>query len=113
VRAPRLLLNAVQFPGTPDPVGKTEELKIRLKSGTVAVGMTNVVQTVMKTVLLPQEADIRGKRGPRNCLHGGPVSLILATAPVAGAVMVIVELKFGAAGPIDIEIERMTMVSQS
>ena len=113
MRAPRRVLNAVQFPDTLGPVGRVEELKIHPKSGTVAVGVANVVQTVTRMVLLPQQADTRGQRGPRNCLHGGPVSQILATAPVAGAVMVIVELKFGAAGPIDIEIERMTMVGQS
>ena len=113
MKAPQLVLNAVQFPGPLGPVGREEELKIYPKSGTVAVGVANVVQTVMRTVLLPQEADTGGQRGPRNCLHGGPVSQILATAPVAGAVMVIVELKFGAAGPIDIGIERMTMVGQS
>jgi len=69
--------------------------------------MANVVQTVMRTVPVPQEADIRG---PRDYLHGGPVSQILATAPVAGAVMATVELKLGAAGTIDIETERMIMV---
>jgi len=110
VKAPQLVLNAVQFPGPLGPVGKTEEPEIHLESGTVDVGMKNAVQTVMRTVPLPQEADTRGQRGPTNCLHGGPVSQILAAAPVAGAVMATVELKLGAAGPIKIEIEGMTMV---
>ena len=110
MRAPPSVLNAVQFLGPLGPVGKVEEPKIHPKSGTVAVRVANVVQTVMRTVPLPQEADIRGQRGPRNCLHGGPVSQILATDPVAGAVIATVELKLGAAGTIDIETERMIMV---
>jgi len=73
MRAPPSVLNEVQFPGPLGPVSKVEEPKIHPKSGTVAVGMANVVQTVMRTVPLPQEADIRGQRGPRNCLYGGRV----------------------------------------
>ena len=71
MRAPRPVLNTVQFHGTLGPVGKVEEPKIHPKSGTVAVAMANVVQTVMRTVPLPQDAEVRGQRGPRNCLHGG------------------------------------------
>jgi len=64
MRAPPSVLNEVQFPGPLGPVSKVEEPKIHPKSGTVAVGMANVVQTVMRTVPLPQEADIKGQRGP-------------------------------------------------
>jgi len=62
VRARSSVLNALQFPGPLGPVAKVEEPKIHPKSGTV--GMANVVQTVIRTVPLPQEADIKGQRGP-------------------------------------------------
>ena len=72
--------------------GKIKQVKrheIRPNFGTVILGSPQVVPTMTKTGLLPKQTDIRGPRGPLDCLPGGAVLLVLATTPVAGA-----EVKF-------------------
>jgi len=87
VIVPRLVLSAVR--PKRDKIKQVKRQEIHPNFGTVILGSPQVVPTVTKTGLLPKQTDIRGPRGPLDCLPGEAVLLVLATTPVAGAEMVI------------------------